>query len=228
MGKGTVPRSERVERGRRLGVLPLLRRAPVDAVQRYPEGTERRDAVAPEAPQPANDDSSGMPFHRTRDLPRPRECERGICGISQGLGARNDNVAGYSKTPLAKKLGLKAPIELLTMGAPTGYPDWLGALPEGVALVTSSKGSVQAAHVFATKRADLAKRLGALRTRLEPAGFVWVSWPKKASKVATDVTEDTIRELALPLGFVDIKVCAVTDVWSGLKLVIRRSERQRT
>jgi hypothetical protein len=137
-------------------------------------------------------------------------------------------MAGYSGTPLAKKLGLKPPMRLVAIGAPAGYAGWLGDLPEGVALVASTTGTkrpVQAAHVFTTRRGDLARRLGALRASLEPAGFVWVSWPKKSSGVATDVTEDTIREIALPLGFVDIKVCAVTDVWSGLKLVIRKSER---
>jgi hypothetical protein len=133
--------------------------------------------------------------------------------------------AGYSGTPLAKKLGLKAPLTLVTLGAPADYATWLGELPRGVALASKAKTPVGAAHVFATQRGELAKHLAVLRKALEPAGFVWVSWPKKASKVTTDVTEDTIREIALPLGFVDVKVCAVTEVWSGLKLVIRKSER---
>jgi hypothetical protein len=81
------------------------------------------------------------------------------------------------------------------------------------------------AHIFVTEREILKKSLATLRGRLEQNGFVWVSWPKKSSKVETDITEDSIREVALPLGFVDIKVCAVSDVWSGLKLVIRKSER---
>jgi hypothetical protein len=137
-------------------------------------------------------------------------------------------MAGYSGTPLAKKLGLSPPLTLVTFGAPTDYPAWLGELPAGVVLVPDrKKGPIAAAHVFATRRVDLAKRLTALREALEPTGFVWASWPKKASKVPTDVTEDVIRELALPLGFVDVKVCAVTEVWSGLKLVIRKSERPR-
>lgn len=134
-------------------------------------------------------------------------------------------MAGYSGTPLASKLGLKPPLDVLLVGAPSGYRDWLGELPAGVSFKASIKGPVRAAHVFVTKRADLRGRLLTLRGQLEPAGFVWVSWPKKASKVATDVTEDTIRELALPLGFVDVKVCAVSDVWSGLKLVIRKEQR---
>jgi hypothetical protein len=86
---------------------------------------------------------------------------------------------------------------------------------------------VRTVHLFERRRAALAKALRALRTSLEPDGFVWVSWPKKSSGEATDITEDVIREVALPLGFVDVKVCAVTDTWSGLKLVIRKSEPPR-
>jgi hypothetical protein len=134
---------------------------------------------------------------------------------------------GYSGTPLAKKLGFvtKAPLTVVTFGAPDDYAAWLGDLPPGLTLTARSKPPLQAAHVFATRRADLEKRLAALRESLSPAGFVWVSWPKKAAKVDTDITEDTIREIALPMGFVDVKVCAVSDVWSGLKLCIRKSER---
>jgi hypothetical protein len=136
-------------------------------------------------------------------------------------------MAGYSGTPLLKKLGLdKAPLVVLTIDAPSDYASWLGELPKGVSLASKLKDPIAAAHVFVTRRAELAKRLGVLRKALEPAGFVWVSWPKKASKVETDITEDTIRDVALPMGFVDIKVCAVSDVWSGLKLVIRKSERR--
>jgi hypothetical protein len=134
-------------------------------------------------------------------------------------------MAGYSGTPLTKKLGLKGPMTVLTVGAPREYASWLGDLPEGVTLSSRAKSPLAAAHLFATRRAELTAHLTTLRETLAPAGFVWVSWPKKASKVATDVTEDVIREVALPMGFVDIKVCAVSDVWSGLKLVIRRSER---
>jgi hypothetical protein len=134
-------------------------------------------------------------------------------------------MAGYSATPLAKKLGLKESLALVTVGAPGDYAALLGELPPGATLSSKWKGPVRAAHVFVTRRADLAKQLSVFRKALVPAGFVWISWPKKASKVETDITEDTIRELALPMGFVDVKVCAVTEVWSGLKLVIRKSER---
>lgn len=132
---------------------------------------------------------------------------------------------GYSGTPLPAKLGLRPPLRVFLSGAPREYRDWLGELPPGVTFTARAPKTVAAAHVFVTRRADLARRLEALRGALAPDGFAWVSWPKKSSGVASEVTEDTIRELALPLGFVDIKVCAVSDVWSGLKLVVRRSER---
>lgn len=134
-------------------------------------------------------------------------------------------MAGYSGTSLPKKLGLKAPMTLVVFDAPPEYSAWLGELPVGVSIVSKPRKPIQAAHVFVTRRAVLAKRLAMFREQLEQSGFVWVSWPKKASKMETDITEDTIREVALPLGFVDIKVCAVRDVWSGLKLVIRKTER---
>jgi hypothetical protein len=134
-------------------------------------------------------------------------------------------MAGYSATPLARKLGLKAPMTVCILDAPREYRQWLGPLEPGVGFTTKAARPLAAAHFFATRKASLAKGLAQLRKLLEPAGFVWVSWPKKSAKVATDITEDTIREVALPMGFVDVKVCAVTEVWSGLKLVIRKSER---
>jgi len=133
--------------------------------------------------------------------------------------------AGYSGTPLSRKLGLAPPMTLVSIDAPREYRAWLGKLPSGVNIVSGPARPLRAAHVFATRRVVLAKHLAGLRKSLEESGFVWVSWPKKAAKVDTDITEDTIREIALPLGFVDVKVCAVSEVWSGLKLVIRRSER---
>lgn len=134
-------------------------------------------------------------------------------------------MAGYSGTPLPKKLGLKPGMTLVAIEAPDEYRSWLGGIPAGLAVVSTPEKQVEAAHIFATKKAILRKHLVTFRRRLEQSGFVWVSWPKKASKVETDITEDAIREMALPLGFVDIKVCAINDVWSGLKLVIRKSER---
>jgi hypothetical protein len=134
-------------------------------------------------------------------------------------------VAGYSGTPLSRKLGIAPPLTLVLIDAPKEYRAWLGKLPGGVSIVSGMAQPLRAVHVFATKRAVLEKQLAGVRKSLEQAGFVWVSWPKKAARVETDITEGTIREIALPLGFVDVKVCAVSEVWSGLKLVIRKSER---
>ena len=132
---------------------------------------------------------------------------------------------GYSGTPLAKKLGLNPALTLLTINAPKEYRSWLGELSGEVSLVEKAKEPYEAVHVFAKESAFLNGTLSKLRRELKQDGFVWVSWPKKSSKAPTDITEDVIREIALPLGFVDIKVCAVSEVWSGLKLVIRKSER---
>jgi len=134
--------------------------------------------------------------------------------------------AGYSGTPLAKKLGIKAPLTMLLVNPPEAYLMWIGGVPDGVKMVAKAKSPIEAAHLFVTESLELNAMLSKLRNELEQDGFVWVSWPKKSSKVQTDITEDTIREIALPLGFVDIKVCAVSEVWSGLKLVIRKSERK--
>ncbi len=133
---------------------------------------------------------------------------------------------GYSGTPLAKKLGIKAGMKLLTINAPKDYRSWLGDLPEGAVLMTKMIKPVEAAHVFVTESASLKTTLSKLRPKMKQDGFVWVSWPKKSSKVLTNITDDVIREIALPLGFVDVKVYAVSEVWSGLKLVIQVSERQ--
>ena len=132
---------------------------------------------------------------------------------------------GYSGTPLARKLGIAAGGRVVVVNAPDGYRDWLAPLPEGVRFEADVSAAIDVVHVFADRRAAMKARLDDLRSRIAPAAAVWVSWPKKASKVPTDITEDTIRELALPLGFVDVKVCAVSEVWSGLKLVIRKELR---
>jgi hypothetical protein len=132
---------------------------------------------------------------------------------------------GYSGTPLAKKLGIKTGSSVHAIGAPANYRSLLEPLPEHVRFTARADASTDLVHVFSTRSADLSKTLTALRKTLAPSSTVWVSWPKKASKVATDVTEHTIRTLAFPLGYVDIKVCAVTEVWSGLKLVVRKALR---
>lgn len=131
--------------------------------------------------------------------------------------------AGYSGTPLAKKLSLKDGLSVWFHAMPTSVREDIGgvALDERAAL----EAGLQAAHIFITERAELERLLTDLRTLIAPAGFVWVSWSKKASKVPTEITEDVIRALCLPMGWVDVKVCAVDDVWSGLKLMIRKELR---
>jgi hypothetical protein len=134
-------------------------------------------------------------------------------------------VVGYSGTPLAKKLGVK-----------DGQRTWHWKMPESVLaeilesgvrpeMVEVPRAGLEMAHIFVTERKELAGKLGRLRRLLAPDGTIWVSWPKKASGVKTEVTEDVVRAEALPLGLVDVKVCAVDEVWSGLKLVIRKNER---
>jgi hypothetical protein len=132
---------------------------------------------------------------------------------------------GYSGTPLAKKLGIKPGTELLVINGPEDYQRLVEPLPDGVRIVSRVANSTDIVHVFVTSKAQLAKSLKVLRAKLRSDGAVWVSWPKKAAKVPTDVTDNTIREIALPLGFVDIKVCAVDEVWSGLKIVLRKELR---
>jgi hypothetical protein len=134
-------------------------------------------------------------------------------------------MAGYSDTPLTKKLGIKEGIKVLLVKAPAGYRGLLAPLPARVRFARTASSSTNLVHLFATERSALVRLLPVLRKKLSEEAAIWVSWPKKSSKVPTDITEDTIREVALPLGFVDIKVCAVTDVWSGLKLVVRKELR---
>ena len=134
-------------------------------------------------------------------------------------------MSGYSQTPLEKKLGFKPGLEVLLISAPADYATWLASLPEQFRFVSEVSEHTSAAHVFADTASVLRDALLHLRAALPPTAFVWVSWPKKSSRVRTDITEDTIRAIALPMGFVDIKVCAVSDVWSGLKLVVRKELR---
>jgi hypothetical protein len=135
------------------------------------------------------------------------------------------NGAGYSGTPLPKKLGIRCGTRLAVVNAPQELPAWLGPLPEGVVQHAAPQADSTLVHLFVTRRADLQAQLRALRALLAPDAALWVSWPKKASRVPSEVTEDLIRELALPLGWVDVKVCAVSAVWSGLKLVVRQALR---
>lgn len=134
-------------------------------------------------------------------------------------------MAGYSGTPLAKKLGIKEGSRLFAQNAPDHYHALLEPLPASVQFTSKADASTDLAHVFTHQRSELATALARLRKQLGPEVVLWISWPKKAAKVPTDITEDTVRELALPLGWVDVKVCAVDEVWSGLKLVVRKELR---
>ena len=133
--------------------------------------------------------------------------------------------AGYSGTPLPQKLGIKEAHNVALIGAPPGLA--LGALPMGTHLSRSLAGKslFDVLVVFVTRRADMVARIATCRPRMTPAAGLWIAWPKRASGMATDITEDTVREVALPTGLVDNKVCAIDDTWSGLRLVIRKELR---
>ena len=146
--------------------------------------------------------------------------------------------AGYSGTPLPKKLGIKPGARVGLAGAPDGFGALLEPLPDGARVEAGAAPAASAAGAvlpgtgpfdvivfFAVEQAELAGRLGELRARMAPAAGLWIAWPKRASRVPTDMTEDVIREIALPTGLVDNKVCAIDPVWSGLRLVIRRELR---
>jgi hypothetical protein len=134
-------------------------------------------------------------------------------------------MAGYSATPLSKKLGYKAGFRACVKGAPDDYLELVHPLPDDVAISNRFQKDVDLCHFFTMSRRELTTKLPGLMGIIRQDGMIWVSWPKKASKVRTDVTEDVIRSVALPLGLVDVKVCAVDEVWSGLKLVIRKELR---
>ena len=133
--------------------------------------------------------------------------------------------AGYSGTPLPRKLGIKEGSRVAVLSAPDGFDATLGALPDGVAVRTRARGPLDVIVFFTTSRAALERRIPTLRIALDPAGRLWVAWPKRASGVATDVTEDVVREIALAHRLVDNKVAAIDATWSGLQLVIRVADR---
>ena len=133
--------------------------------------------------------------------------------------------AGYSGTPLARKLSLKDGMRVWWDGVPDSVREDIAAERLQLDLLPAPTPPVDAAHIFVVERLDLEAKLAQLLPLLERSGFIWVSWPKKTSGVSTDITEDVIRDVALPMGLVDVKVCAVDRTWSGLKLVIRKALR---
>lgn len=134
---------------------------------------------------------------------------------------------GYSGTPLVKKLGIKPGTRVYVINPPADYPELIAPIPPGVAFLKRLGRGLDLIHLFTGKRKELERKLPKLMSAIHPDGMIWISWPKKAAKVPTDVTEDIIRVVARPMGLVDVKVCAVDAVWSGLKLVIRKELRKR-
>jgi hypothetical protein len=134
-------------------------------------------------------------------------------------------MAGYSGTPLPRKLGIKPDHRVLVLNAPEGFAETLGELPDGVVVRGSARGKADVIVSFHDRRAELARRMPKLRALMEPAAGLWIAWPKRASKLPTDLTEDVVRELALANTLVDNKVCAIDETWSGLRLVIRLRDR---
>ncbi|MGA7271058.1 MAG: DUF3052 domain-containing protein [Acidimicrobiia bacterium] len=134
-------------------------------------------------------------------------------------------MTGYSGTPLAKKLGIKAGFDVWTAGAPAGFVDLLAPLPPDVNLMEGDHPDADMAIVFATSRSEIEARFSAAMERISPDGAIWVAWPKRSSGVPTDLTGDTMRELFLPTGMVDNKVCAIDQTWSGLRFVVRKENR---
>ena len=133
--------------------------------------------------------------------------------------------SGYSGTPLAKKLSLKDGMRVWWDGMPDSVREEIAAGGLVVSEEAVPTPGIHAAHIFVTARADMEEKLALLRKLIDRAGMIWVSWPKKASKVPSDISEDVVREIALPMHLVDVKVCSVDDIWSGLKLVIRKEHR---
>lgn len=136
-------------------------------------------------------------------------------------------MAGYSGTPLAKKLGIKEGCRFALSGAPTQFADVLGELPVGASMADIAEANLDVLVFFTVSRAELESRFGSFADSLAPRGGLWIAWPKRASKVPTDITEDVLREVILPTGWVDNKVCAIDETWSGLRFVRRLDPTQK-
>ncbi len=133
--------------------------------------------------------------------------------------------AGYSGTPLARKLGIGAGDVVMVLADPGHFAEIVAPLPPAVTIRTSARGKADVVVLFTKERRRLERRIESLGRVIHPTGALWVAWPKRASKVPTDMTEDVVREVVLPLGLVDVKVAAIDDTWSGLKVVWRKERR---
>jgi ribosomal protein L22 len=134
-------------------------------------------------------------------------------------------MAGYSGTPLSKKLGIKSGQRIYLKNPPSNYDRLIAPIPDNVNILSRVSNDLDLIHFFTRNRNELRANIKMYMSKIKKDGMIWVSWPKKSSKIVTDITEDAIRQAALPLGLVDIKVCAVDDTWSGIKLVIRKKNR---
>jgi hypothetical protein len=150
-----------------------------------------------------------------------------VTQINRSLSKMSIPAAGYSGTPLAKKLGMKPGFNIALINAPHYYLDLFTDLPIDLQIANEITTGHDLIHLFVNNKQAYMDRLPLLKTQIKQNGMVWVSWPKKASKIITDITEDVIRNQALQNGLVDVKVCAVDEVWSGLKLVIRLADRNQ-
>jgi hypothetical protein len=137
-------------------------------------------------------------------------------------------MAGYSGTPLVKKLGIKEGFRVSLVGAPVGFRGELEGLPDGVSFVTSVQRQLDLILFFAKTRSDLTRNFSRLAAKLAPNGMLWIAWPKKASGFATDLADYHVRQIGLDAGLVDVKVCAVKEIWSGIKFVIRVKDRPKS
>jgi hypothetical protein len=153
-----------------------------------------------------------------------RHCVSILANI--GCSVKQFGMAGYSGTPLAQRLGIKPAMTVTVINEPADYRQLLGEDADGVEFSDRTRTDSSFVHLFTTRRSELEKQLSRLRMKLLDTCTVWVSWPKKSAGVPTDITEDVIRAVALPLGFVDVKVCAIDETWSGLKLMVRRTNRK--
>jgi hypothetical protein len=160
--------------------------------------------------------ANGLEGYRERRSRPPARASRG------GYGSP---VAGYSGTPLPKKLGIKPGSRVALVGGPDGFEAELEPLPDGVTVRRQARAPLDVICFFTTERREVERRFLELGRRLEPDGSLWICWPKRASKVPTDITENVLRDVILPSGLVDTKVCAVDDVWSGLRFVWRKELR---
>jgi hypothetical protein len=181
----------------------------------------------PAAPKAGLMEILGFPvgLFKAMGWPDPAACEL-FCKGFVNLTLRMTSASGYSGKALAQKLGFTPWTRVKTRNAPGNYQQLLGDIPSDVTISTRLRRPVDFVHVFVVARAQLVAELRRALEEIEEDGAIWVSWPKKSSGVRTDITEDVIREVALPMGLVDVKVCAVDETWSGLKLVIRKANRK--